>query len=200
MTQPGQPVPIVLNYASPPPERLKRTHPLILLVRWFAAASIGYYLLLLFWEPAFQSGLHRHDERAWFSNELKRRINERDRRAGRSVPPPPPIPAPVAPGPLLVAALTAARLVALIWGIWLAMGLRRCGSEIELARGLIHVACVSKLAIVGPVLVLAVVAYAKPFLQAGVRSPLLVLAVEAISIAAAWALLLNNPLPSRPRD
>jgi len=200
VAKPGRPAPFVLNYASPPPERLKRTHPLILLARWFAAASVGYYLLLLFWEPGFQLSLHQHDERAWFSNELERRRIERDRRAGLSVPPPPPIPAPVAPGRLLVATLMAARVVALLWGIWFALGLHRCGAELELARPLIHFGCVSKLAIVGPVLVMAVVAYAKPFLQAGIRSPLVVLVLEAGSIAAAWALLMNNPLPTRPRD
>ncbi|WP_428938261.1 hypothetical protein [Fontivita pretiosa] len=158
MTQPGRSAPIVLNYASPPPERLKRTHPLIRVARWFAGASIAYYLLLLFWEPGFQFSLHEHDERAWFSNELERRINERDRRAGINVPPPPPIPAPVAPSRLLVATLMAARVVALPWGVWFAVGLRRCGAELERARPLVHLGCVSKLAIVGPVLVLAVVA------------------------------------------
>lgn len=184
----------ILDYASPPPERLRRMPAVIIMARLLAGFSIAFYVITLFWEPGYQSQLRHNDVNRWFDNELERRMNEIERRAGSAVPAPPPVPTPVAPGAALAALNIVGRLVGLAWAIAFAEGLRRAGSELDSARPVIHAGCISKLAIVAPLLVLCIVAYVRPFLAGGGQSPVVVVLIEIGSIVFAWALLMSNPV------
>jgi hypothetical protein len=95
---------------------------------------------------------------------------------------------------VLVALVILARLVALGWAIAFAMRMGRVGNELSKARPIIHASSIAKLAVVAPLLVLCVAAYARPFLEAGTVSPLVVLLVECASIGVTWLLLINNPV------
>ena len=185
---------LILDYASPPSERLNRTPWVLRFARALATLSIIYYILLMFFEPAFQSELHGHDEHAWFGNEVQRRMVELSRRQGAYVPPAPPVPTPTASGTLMVTAIYVARSAALLWAIAFGIGLARAGNDLAKARPMIHFSCVTKLAIVAPLMVLTVVAYARPFLEAGESAALVVVLLEVASIACAWALMMKTPI------
>jgi hypothetical protein len=192
-------VTLILDYASPPPQRLNRTPFVLVAARYLATLSIIYYAGLMFWEPAFQYNLREHDVSAWFDNEVQRRMVEMDRRAGVIAAPAPPVPTPVASGKILLIGMYFARGAALLWAVVLGVGLGRCGKDLARAKPLIHFSCVSKLALVAPLMVLTVVAYARPFLEAGQRSPLVVMILEIGSIACAWTLLMQTPIDGPPQ-
>jgi len=184
---------IPLNYQTPPPKVLHRTPWLVLVSRWFALLSVVMYVAILLWEPGYQFFLRENDYDRWASNELERRWIERDRRDGLVVPPGPPIPTPVAAGPVVRWAMMIARGIAFVWAVWFAFALagRR---ELVDTREAVHPHCIYKLAIVAPMMMLCIAAYVRPMLETGSLASLWVVAAECASIGVAWYLLIKMPL------